>query len=387
MSVGVKSFNGHRLIQAKNARGLTSVSLSEMVDISTASISLYEKGVQKPKLDVLERIATVLNVPVSFFFNDIQIEKPKKLFYRSMSSATKISRTKAEAQYEWVLEIIDYLMEFFDFPELNLPDIDVPDNFRLLDSNQIESIAQNVRDYWGLGSSPIANIVRTLESNGIVVWRTAFEAETLDAFSEYRKPHPIIVLSSDKTNYFRSRFDAPHELGHLILHRNIDQTTLNKSADFKIIENQAHLFAAAFLLPSVSYSNDLWSPTLDAFRSLKPRWNVSIAMQIMKCKHLGLINEDQEKRLWINLNRRKWKASEPLDDSTPVEMPNLISKSIKMLIEKNVKSKEQIANDLSFHLSEIERICELPSGFMRGKQDIDQPMFKQQGSNILKFSR
>jgi transcriptional regulator with XRE-family HTH domain len=224
-----------------------------MVDISTASISLYESGKQKPKPDVVERIANVLNVPVNFFFNEIQIEKPKRLFYRSMNSATKISRTKAEAQYEWGLEIIDYLMEFFDFPVANLPDISVPDNFRSLDSNQIESIAQDVRDYWGLGNGPIVNVVRTLEINGIIVWRTVFDAEALDAFSEYRKPHPVIVLSSDKTNYFRSRFDASHELGHLILHRNVDQTTLNKSTDFKIIEDQAHLFASAFLLPSVPY--------------------------------------------------------------------------------------------------------------------------------------
>lgn len=322
MPVGVKIFNNERLIQARTARGLTAVNLSNIVDISTSSISLYEKGTQKPQQEILDRLSKALNVPVSFFFNEIEIEKPKRLFYRSMSSATKSSRSRAQAQYEWALEVIDYLLSFFDFPMLNLPELDVPDNFEHLDTKKIESLAHQVRAHWNLGMGPISNMVRTLESNGIVVWRTAFEAETLDAFSEFRLPHPVIVLSSDKENYFRSRFDAAHELGHIVLHKNVDQTTLNKSSDYKTIESQAHLFAGAFLLPATSYSKDLRPPSLDTFRSLKPRWNVSISMQIMRCRHLRLINENQEKRLWINLARRKWKINEPLDDSTPVEKPD-----------------------------------------------------------------
>ena len=41
---GVKDFNKDRLVQAKNARGLTSVGLSGIVNISQSSISLYEKA-------------------------------------------------------------------------------------------------------------------------------------------------------------------------------------------------------------------------------------------------------------------------------------------------------------------------------------------------------
>lgn len=387
MPVGVKIFNNERLIQARTARGLTAVNLSNIVDISTSSISLYEKGTQKPQQEILDRLSKALNVPVSFFFNEIEIEKPKRLFYRSMSSATKSSRSRAQAQYEWALEVIDYLLSFFDFPMLNLPELDVPDNFEHLDTKKIESLAHQVRAHWNLGMGPISNMVRTLESNGIVVWRTAFEAETLDAFSEFRLPHPVIVLSSDKENYFRSRFDAAHELGHIVLHKNVDQTTLNKSSDYKTIESQAHLFAGAFLLPATSYSKDLRPPSLDTFRSLKPRWNVSISMQIMRCRHLRLINENQEKRLWINLARRKWKINEPLDDSTPVEKPTLISKSIKMLVDEKVKSKDQVAQDLSLSAQDIENISELPFGYLRNISDVDQPTFKKENAKILPFKR
>ncbi|MFT5691591.1 MAG: Zn-dependent peptidase ImmA (M78 family)/DNA-binding XRE family transcriptional regulator [Oceanicoccus sp.] len=387
MPVGVETFNGKRLLQAKNARGLTSVGLSALTDVSSSSISQYERGDQKPQQGVLERIAKALNLPTEYFLNPIVIEKPKRLFYRSMASATKASRTRVEANFELSLDVLDYLMGFFDFPDLNLPDLDVPEDFRNLDTLRIESLATQLRDHWNLGSGPIGNMIRTLESNGIVVWRTDFEAETLDAFSEYRTPHPIVVLSSDKENYFRSRFDAAHELGHMILHRNVDQTTLNKKQDFKIIEDQAHFFAGAFLLPAVAYSSDLWAPTIDAFRALKPRWNTSIAMQVMRSKQLGLVSEDQEKRLWINLSRRKWRKNEPLDDSTPSEKPNLINKSIRMLLDENVKSKEELVKDLSLYPSDIEKLTDLPIGFMRNSLGSDEPMLKKASSNVLHFGR
>lgn len=387
MPVGIKSFVGERLIQARTARGLTAINLSSIADISASSISLYEKGAQKPKQEILDRIAGALNIPVGFFMKEIGIERPNRLFYRSMSSTTKSARVRTTSEYEWALEVIDYLLEYFDFPIFNLPDIELPNDFRKIDTNTIESIAYQVRAHWNLGVGPVSDMVRTLESNGIIIWRTAFEVEKLDAFSEYREPHPVVVLASDKENYFRSRFDAAHELGHLILHSNIDKTALNKASDFKIIENQAHLFAGAFLLPAISYSKDLWSPSLDAFRSLKPRWNVSIGMQIMRCRHLKLINENEERRLWINLARRKWKRNEPLDDSTPVEKPTLINSSIRMLIDEKVKSKEQLLMELSLSSSDLEKIGELPHGYMKSSTRDEMPSFKKHGDNIVPFNR
>ncbi len=388
MPAGVQLFNGKRLAQARTARGLTAVTLSELAEVSTPSISLYEKGTQKPKQEIIERMAAALKVPVIFFYKDIDVAKPEKLFYRSMSAATKATRTRAESKYEWALEVMEYLMEFFDYPAFNFPDLDVPEDFLDLENDLvIESLAQQLRDYWNLGTGPIVDLVRTLESNGVLVWRTELEAKTLDAFSEFREPHPVVVLSSDKENYFRSRFDAAHELGHLLLHRHIDRTTLNKSSEFKKIEEQAHRFAGAFLLPATSYSNDLWAPTLDAFRTLKPQWNVSIAMQIMRSKQLHLIDEDQQKRLWINMSRRKWRQKEPLDDSTPAEKPGLINKSIKMLVDEKVRTRDQIVSDLSLSALDIEKLCELPEGYMRNIQDEELPRLKGKNAKILPFKR
>ena len=387
MPVGVEGFQKGRLTQARQARGLTAISLADMAGLGQATISQYEKGTQNPRQENLDKLAELLNVPSSFFLQPVDVEKPQRLFYRSMSAATKGARARAEARYEWALEMMDYLLEFFDFPEVNLPELEIPANHRQIDPRQIEFFAEQLRSHWALGDGPVVNMVRTLEANGIVVWRTPFEADTLDAFSEFRMPHPVIVLSADKQNYFRSRFDAAHELGHLILHRNIDQSLLRKTSDFRFIEDQAHRFAGAFLLPAVAYSKEVWASTIDAFRALKPRWHASIAFQMRRCQDLGLVDDAQAKRLWINLSRRGWRKQEPLDDSAIAERPNLIRRSIEMLVKEGVLTKEQLTTDLCLSASDIEKLAELPAGFLGGQPTLAMPNFKKQGEKVVRFRR
>lgn len=387
MPVGIHSFNSERLVQARIARGLTAVNLADIADISPSSISLYEKGTQKPRQEVIERLARSLNVPVRFFFKDLPPQRPDRLYYRSMSAATKAARNRAQSQYEWATEVLEYLLNFFDFPDFHLPELDIPNNFRDLTAPQIEMIAQQVRESWNLGMGPISNMIRTLESNGIIVWRMSLESNELDAFSEFRLPHPLVILSSDKDNYFRSRFDAAHELGHIILHSKIDKSSLGRTDDFKEIENQAHLFAGAFLLPATTYCNEVPSPSLDTFRSLKTRWDVSISMQIMRCRQLGLTTRDEEKRLWINLSRRKWKSREPLDDSTPVEQPTLIRRCIELLTKENVRSIDQIIDELNFSPQDLEKLCSVPHGFFRTTESNSDEPEPRISSNVVPFRR
>ena len=385
-AVGVANFIGERLSQLRKARGITSGNLADMVGISQPAISQYEKGTHLPKQEIVDSLANVLNVPVGFFSKPLRNRKQSNLFYRSMSATTKSSRITSEAKYEIALDLFDYLLGFFDFPEINLPSLDIPSDFKDLDAFKIETYANQLREHWNLGFGPISNVVRTLESNGIIVWRTRLEAETQDAFSEFRIPHPIVVLSTEKNNYFRSRFDAAHELGHLILHKAVNRNSLNSAKDFRVIEDQAHLFASSFLTPSSTYSKDLWDVSLDAFRSLKPRWNVSIAMQIVRCRELGLIDEQEEKRLWINLSRRKWRKNEPLDDIIDTEAPSLIANSIKMLIAEGAKTKDQLVQDLQLNSIEIEKIIEKP-GILDSLPQSTKPRFKKVGENVIQIDR
>ena len=64
---------------------------------------------------------------------------------------------------------------------------------------------------------------------------------------------PIVVLGSDKGAAVRSRFDAAHELAHLLLHSKFDEKDLKNATRFKQIERQADRFAGAFILPATTF--------------------------------------------------------------------------------------------------------------------------------------
>lgn len=364
--IGTPGFIGERLTQAREARGLTSVSLADLAEVSPTTISQYEHNIQSPRPETLEKISLALNLNKLYFIRKIYDRAGDKVFYRSMSSATKSSRLRAERRFEWLKEIVSYLKEYFEFSNPNLPRFDVPSDFRKINKDLIERYANECRDYWGLGKGPISNAVGVLERNGIVISRGTLEAETLDAFSECDiNGQLFIFLGSDKNVCVRSRFDACHELAHLIMHRFVIKKNITLKKDFKLIENQAHYFSTAFLLPADTFSNDLWAPTLDSFRSLKGRWKVSIGAMIKRCEELGIINEEQVKRLYINWSRRGWRKREPLDDSLSVERPMILKNCIEALLNEGIKSKSQFLEELCLQSNDIEELMGLEKGFLK----------------------
>jgi Zn-dependent peptidase ImmA (M78 family) len=235
---------------------------------------------------------------------------------RSNASATKIARQRALQRLRWAKETTDYLLQFFDLPRVEFLDFKVSEsNFRDLTSIQIEKFAQECRDFWNFGIGPVPDLLLELENSGAITARINMGAETLDAFSQWsgRLGIPFVLLGEDRASAARSRFDAAHELGHLVLHRHIDRKRVNSKEDWKILEQQAHRFAASFLFPEKAFSDELWAATLDGFLALKERWKVSISMMIMRAKHVGIVDQFDVQRLYINYNRRGWKTEEPLD--------------------------------------------------------------------------
>jgi Zn-dependent peptidase ImmA (M78 family)/DNA-binding XRE family transcriptional regulator len=390
MTIGTVGFVKERLTQAREARGLALVALADLVGVTSAAISHYEKGEHTPRPDVLPKLAEKLNLPLAYFLKPDPLSRDSaRLFWRSLSAATKNARTRAVRRYEWFVEIAEFLGEYFEFPECRVPELDVPDDFRQINSTLIEELAEKTREAWNLGAGPIPDMIRTLEANGVLVAMGSMDSEHLDAFSELdASKRAVICLGIDKKIMVRRRFDASHELGHLILHRKVDKRNLNKASDFKLIEDQAHAFGNAFMLPARSFVDELITPSLDAFRALKPRWKVSIAAMIYRSKDLNLINEEQTKRLWINLNRRDWRRFEPLDD-LPAEMPQMVARCFKTLIDEKVKTKEQILLDLRLAPRDIEELSGLPSGFFTGDEDLSAvaQLKRKQVGNVITFRR
>lgn len=371
MTATTPGFVAARLVQARRARGLTAVSLAEMLGVTSTTISQYEHGKQAPRPEITERLSTVLNVPTPLFVLPYQaVAGERATKWRSNATAAKFARERAEVRLEWLREVVAYFSTYLDFPRLNIPAIDAPQDFRELTHAQIDAAASVCRAHWGLGSGPAPDLVLLLESNGVIVTRVNLNAEGLDAFSEWMPNDlPYVFLGNDAGVGVRSRFDAAHEIGHLILHRFVSKKQFAKPEYFKLLEKQAHRFAAEFLLPKEQFFRELWAPTLDAFASLKPRWKTSIKGMIVHSHRHGLLSDTQYQRAMINYNRR-WKSGETDDHMIPIERPRFLARCFDMLISQGIRSKDQIVADLPYPQIDLEELIGLPRGYLAGSEAV-----------------
>ncbi|MBI4305012.1 MAG: ImmA/IrrE family metallo-endopeptidase [Chloroflexi bacterium] len=372
MKTGTPGFVGARLREAREARGLTAISLAELLRVTRSAVSYYETGATSPQPEVMERMVSVLNVKPDFFFRPVaEGEDIEPVFYRSMASATKEARLRGQRRYRWLKEIVAYLRQYVSLPRVNFPGLDVGDKWKTLSPTDIEIAATDVRRFWRLGDGPISDVMLLAENNGAIATRLEMGTAALDAFSAWdaKDRAPYVVLGSDKNASVRSRYDLAHELGHLVLHNNVDRSRLSSSVDFKLIEEQAHRFAGAFLVPAETFSADVFVPSLDAFRALKTKWRTSIGMMIHRAQDLGLVGGDQAQKLWISYNRRGWRTNEPLDDKLPVEEPRVLRRAFEVLIDAGIQSRAQITSRFPFSTNDVEELAGLPHGFL----DEDSP--------------
>ena len=227
-------------------------------------------------------------------------------------------------------------------------------------------MANACRQTWELGQGPIADALLVLENAGIVVIKEEIGVASMDGLSSWSAAddRPYVLIARDKDTCVRSRMDAAHELGHLVLHRGLTDKALRNREDFKEIERQAFDFAGAFLMPAESFSVELWAPSLNTFLALKERWKVSVGAMIMRCAKLDLLSEEYQRRLWKHYSGRGWRKGEPYDDVLKPEQPRLLSRSVQLLINENVRSREALLSDFRLHGPDVETLCGLPRGFM-----------------------
>jgi Zn-dependent peptidase ImmA (M78 family) len=203
------------------------------------------------------------------------------------------------------------------------------------------------------------DVIEKLETNGILVSRIHVPAEKLDAFSQWSDKFgiPLVILSRDKASAVRQRFDAPHELAHIVLHKAVSQKRLNDKALYNMVEKQADKLAFCLLIPAEEFTQGLYAPSLDGFLALKARWGASVGAMIMRCRTLNMIDNDEGQRMWINYNRRGWRNGEPLDTKMEKETLHLIRRSFELLMSEKVQSAADIMTALPFPPADLEELA------------------------------
>lgn len=336
MTKSTPNFEPERLRVIREARGLTKTELANQLSMSISSLSQYESGKITPSPDSVASLAGALAIPEEFLTS----EAPVKIdlddcHFRRQSGVPKKEQRKAVSWGVLALDLFREADRYVALPDLSLPDYS---ESRPFDGEEIESIAKDVRYKWDLGFGPLSNIVWLVEQLGVPTIELSDCDDRLDAFSAWTSYRPMVFFTTAKDSPSRRRFDAAHELGHLVLHRDTDPGQ-------KGVEDEAFRFASSFLLPAEPFKSEVPSQlSWPKLREMKKRWKVSLAALVYRAHELGIYSESTRSRAFAQINIRGWRRNEP--DEPEMERPSLFKQTVRELKKSGFNSIDEIASEL-----------------------------------------
>jgi Zn-dependent peptidase ImmA (M78 family)/DNA-binding XRE family transcriptional regulator len=326
--------NGERIRQARETAGMTQETLAEATGLNQSHIALFEQNLRQPKEETIKAIAMATGFPVAFFRREPGPEFPLgSLLYRRRKSMSSKDRERVRQTARMAFEAIQSMGDRFKRIELRLPRIP---------GTAPADAARITRSELGLSpDSPVTNLLTRLEKNGVIVVAIPHKIDEYDAFSVWADTDPIapVIVMATSVPGDRQRWNAAHELGHLVLH-------YNYSVAPSELEDQAHSFAAEFLLPEDAIRKDLNTTlTLAVLAELKSRWGVSMRALIMRAFELSLITDGQRRYLFRQMAVREWDKDEPVP--IPPEKPRLLRRLAELIYGPDADARD-VAEPLAF---------------------------------------
>ncbi len=303
---------GNRIRQARLAAGLTLQALGETVGVSHTAIQKFEKDLLTPSSSQLLELAKSCSVRVEYFFRTHKVV----LLNPEFRKQSIFGKTAQESLKIKVLELVEKRVELLSlFPESPIPNFGVPPGLpKYIQSlEDIEELANKIRDKWKLGLDPIGDLTDTLESLGLLVIvvdenHHGFSGLTATAKTSDGYIYPVIAVSS-KWPGDRQRFTLAHEIGHILLSGRLD-TLLDE-------EKACDRFAGAFLAPKATVLNNLGQNRRclewQELYSLKHEFGLSMGGWLQRAKQCGVISDMAHLTHWKAFSAKGWRKVEPGD--------------------------------------------------------------------------
>jgi len=301
---------GERLKLARKRAGLSLRELSDQMrnQVSAQAIGKYETEQMMPSSSVLVALAKALDVDLDFL-TSAQVAELCAVEFRKDAGTGVKDGARVEA------EVIDHVERYLAIEailELASEENELAGRHPVKVSSyeEVELLANRLRQDWNLGDDPIASVTRLLEEKGVKV----IALEMPDHFSgltcEVKRanglpPLPVIVVSTAIT-VERLRFTLCHELGHRII-----AGTTSKLID---LEKAMHRFASAFLMPATAVRREFGESrhalAYAEVKSAKHFFGVSAAALVVRLRDLAIIRDAYLTYLFQSLGST-WRTTEP----------------------------------------------------------------------------
>lgn len=316
----------------RQLRRKTQLELAEELKISPAQLYKYEQGIAPiSDSDLLNNFALSLKMPVEAFTSFSNSD------YRPIVSMINFRTTSASKNTAMPAKRLDELDALANIIRWRIDSLvnnikvktAFSDEFELLQMKykkakkaNVQKLAEELRQIFGLNLAPIENVVKTIEQLGVfVLFYDAGENlyEGFDGFSTTLSAGQSLIVVNSQMPPDRIRLTLVHELAHCLLHNIVESQN----------EQQAWDFAAEFLTPRKVIENRLNNLTIGKLSLLKKQWKVSMGSLIMRAKSLGTISDEEYSNLWKIMSRKGYRFREPIALEPPREEPTLLKRFIE----------------------------------------------------------
>lgn len=382
-------FIGENLTNLRIMHGYSRKQLSDMLHITEQAVWQYENNYTSPKLQIVNQLKSIFHVKSKYFYHQDVLKRyfstgnipVMNIAYRS-KLRNVISKTEAEAKHmEYLDSFINYITARLSMPTQKI--IQVRDEVihylnSTLDerSQQINNVAKLARKRLGLRNDTNDDVMFLIEKSGAFIFEKSI-GEEINAYSLWtEKQRPFIVLGNRKHSAVRRNFDLAHELGHLLLHYKVEFTHLD-GKEHKNMEDEANLFAGAFLLPEEDFLEDLNTISFitnpDAYLDLKKKWKVSLQVLGYRAAHLGIMDAKKHRNFYASLHRKGYLKREPLDDLLPIQKPQKIKSIIDLIAKKGIIDiHKMLERDWMVEIDFLHRLTGIDKGFFTNYLVMDQ---------------
>lgn len=335
--------NEDMLRLARQRRRLQQADAAALLGIDQSLVSRVENGVVEARDEWLLKAAHAYAVPASFFYQqDAVYGAPVSVhpMWRKKADVTARELDGVVAELNVRVIHLRRLLEGVEVANtVDLPRMDIEE------FGDPERIAAIVRAHWRLPSGPIKNLTSHVEKAGAIVAHSPLGGASISGvtFAPPGMP-PLVVLNSNQPAD-RMRFTLAHELAHMVMHR---FPTAN-------MEQEANQFAVALLMPRTDIMPYFNGRRIDlsTLAALKPEWRVSMAALLMRAKSLGFIDGGPYTYLWKQMSARGYRLREPPELDFPIEIPELLSRLIRIHLESFGYTTADLAKVFCIHESEL----------------------------------
>lgn len=333
----MEKLNPDMLRLAREARSLTQEDLAGLLNIEQGTLSKIEKNILTADETTVKNIATSLNFPATFFYQEQKIIPIEGHYRRKISTSVKKMK-----QYTALMTLAEMhfltMLDEIELPETKLPQWDI------LEDGSPALCAKHLREFWLIPKGRIANLVKWTEDHGVSI--IPLDLEEMDGFSTFINGNIPVIFINKNLPPDRFRLTIAHELGHLILHFR------NKIGPDRDLEAEAYEFAIELLVPENGIRAYFTKLSIEKLADLKSYWYVSMAALLKYANTLEMVTGNQYRYLWMQMGSLGFRRNEPV--TIPKESPGLIREMIDAYLSDLGYTKEELASVLHITLPELE---------------------------------